>query len=67
VVLDPRIYPLGEKIVAWQRPLHEGEGLGPIFRFLVFLSGLLPLMFSVTGVWMWLKGRRRRNPALTSA
>jgi uncharacterized iron-regulated membrane protein len=66
-VLDPRVYPLGEKIVAWQRPLHEGEGLGPIFRFLVFLSGLLPLMFSVTGVWMWLKGRRRRNPALTSA
>lgn len=67
VVLDPRIYPLGEKIVAWQRPLHEGEGLGPVFKFLVFLSGLLPLMFSVTGVWMWLKGRGRRNPALTSA
>ena len=59
-VLDPASYPFVEQIVAWQRPLHEGEGLGPVFKFLVFLSGVLPLVFSVTGVWMWLKKRRRR-------
>ena len=63
-ILDPRDYPLGEKIVVWQRPLHEGEGLGPIFKFLVFLSGLLPLFFSVTGLWMWLIRRRRRRAAV---
>lgn len=62
-ILDPRDYPLGEKIVVWQRPLHEGEGLGPIFKFLVFLSGLLPLLFAVTGIWMWLLRRRRRSAA----
>lgn len=58
-ILDPRNYPVGEKIVAWQRPLHEGEGFGAIFKFLVFLSGLLPLLFSATGIWMWLMKRRR--------
>jgi len=45
--------------MAWQRPLHQGL-LGPVWRFLVFLSGLLPAIFVFTGVAMWLKKRRNR-------
>lgn len=47
---------------AWQRPVHQGSGFGPVWKFLVFLSGLVPLLFVVTGVIMWAKKRRRRVP-----
>lgn len=46
------------------RGLHAGDGLGPIYKALVFASGLLPLLFVVTGFLMWLKKRQaRRRPA----
>jgi uncharacterized iron-regulated membrane protein len=45
---------------AWQRPLHQGLGLGPVWRLLVFLSGLLPTLFLVTGIVMWTTKYRRR-------
>jgi uncharacterized iron-regulated membrane protein len=47
-------------IMAWQRPLHQGAGLGAIWRVLVFLVGFMPALFVVTGVTMWLKKRRQR-------
>lgn len=46
-------------VMAWQRPVHQGL-LGPVWRFLVFLSGFLPALFVVTGVCMWLKKRQNR-------
>lgn len=48
--------------LAWQRPLHQGAGLGPVWRALVFLTGFVPTLFVVTGVVMWLKKRRRHMP-----
>lgn len=57
---DPRIYGRTETAMAWQRPLHEGMGLGPVWRGLVFVSGFLPLLFSITGVSMWLLKRRAK-------
>jgi len=45
--------------LAWQRPVHQGL-LGPVWKFLVFLSGFLPLLFVVTGLVMWVKKRRAR-------
>lgn len=62
---NPADYSLGESILAWQRPLHEGAGLGWIWRILVFCSGLLPLLFSITGITMWLLKRRNRKDAAT--
>jgi uncharacterized iron-regulated membrane protein len=49
-------------VLAWMRPLHQGTGLGVVWRFLVFLSGLVPSLFVVTGIIMWLKKRRRHVP-----
>jgi uncharacterized iron-regulated membrane protein len=57
---DPR-GGLGDTLMAWQRPLHDGQGLGPVWQALVFLSGLLPAIFAVTGVSMWWIQRRRRT------
>jgi uncharacterized iron-regulated membrane protein len=51
-----------ERFLAWMRPVHDGGNLGPLWRFLVFLSGLVPLLFVVTGIIMWAKKRKRRIP-----
>lgn len=48
--------------MAWQRPLHQGLGLGAVWKFLVFLSGLVPTLFVITGITMWAKKRKRRLP-----
>lgn len=47
--------------MAWMRPAHQGS-LGPVWQFLVFLSGLVPTLFVVTGIIMWWKKRRRHVP-----
>jgi uncharacterized iron-regulated membrane protein len=70
---DPREYSAGETVIAWQHTLHSGDGAGPLWKLLVFAVGFLPLLFSITGVWMWwLKRARRlaaaaRNTAVTSS
>ena len=51
-----------ERFLAWMRPVHDGGEMGAIWRFLVFLSGLVPLLFVVTGIIMWAKKRKRRIP-----
>lgn len=56
----------GDSFMALQRPMHDGQGtLGPFWEFLVFLSGLVPLLFVITGTIMWLKKRQRRIPMTT--
>ena len=60
-VQDPRTLTTGETIAAWQRALHYGLGLGGIYKFLVFLSGIIIPIFAVTGTFMWLLKRRARR------
>jgi uncharacterized iron-regulated membrane protein len=61
---DPRQYSAGETLLAWQHALHAGQGLGFVWKFLVFFCGFLPVIFSITGVAMWwLKRRGRMAPA----
>jgi uncharacterized iron-regulated membrane protein len=50
-----------ERFLAWMRPVHDGS-LGAIWRFLVFLSGIAPTLFVVTGIIMWWKKRQRHIP-----
>lgn len=70
---DPREYSAGETVLGWQHALHSGDGAGPVWKLLVFVVGFLPLLFSITGVWMWwLKRAQRlaaaaRNIAVTSS
>jgi uncharacterized iron-regulated membrane protein len=61
-VLDPREFSAGESLLAWQHALHAGQALGPVWKLLVSLCGLLPLIFVVTGLTMWwLKRAYRRQ------
>jgi uncharacterized iron-regulated membrane protein len=47
--------------MAWMRPVHQGS-LGAVWKFVVFLSGLVPTLFVITGVVMWAKKRQRHVP-----
>ena len=60
-VFDPKTLSTGESIIAWQRSLHYGIGLGGTYKFLVFVSGVIIPVFAVTGFLMWWIKRRRRR------
>ena len=60
-VVDPRNYTAGKQILVWLRVLHYGQGLGDIWQALAFLSGLLPLLFGITGFSMWWLKRAQRQ------
>ena len=61
---DPNFYASGEKIIAWQHALHTGEGFGIVWKITVFLVGFLPLLFSFTGIVLWLKKKKERAARL---
>jgi uncharacterized iron-regulated membrane protein len=55
---DPSGYSLAERVVASMHSIHDGSGFGWVWAVLVFISGLLPALFAVSGVAMWLAKRR---------
>ena len=55
---DPRNYAATDQVLNLQHNLHFGVGLGWIWMILVFLSGLMPLLFAITGLTVWWKRRR---------
>jgi len=67
VMIDPysgkvlMVRDASERFLAWMRPVHDGT-LNGVWRFLVFLSGLVPSLFVVTGLIMWWKKRQRHLP-----
>ena len=57
-VHDWRTGTAGETFVAWLFPLHNGEAFGLIGRWIVFFTGLIPLVLYVTALRMWWLKRR---------
>jgi uncharacterized iron-regulated membrane protein len=51
----------GDRIALWVRWIHEGSHSGPVWQVVVFISGLLPTLFAVTGLLIWLRKRRNRR------
>ncbi len=51
----------GDPVARFMRRTHEGEGLTPLWKIVVFLAGLAPAVLGLTGVWMWLMSRRRKT------
>jgi uncharacterized iron-regulated membrane protein len=43
------------------RRIHDGTDMGPVWQTIVFLGGLIPAALAVTGVMMWLRGRKVRG------
>lgn len=50
----------GDRVASWIRWLHEGSHSGGIWRFVAFLSGIMPAVLGVTGILVWLRQRRQR-------
>ncbi|HEX7741029.1 MAG TPA: PepSY-associated TM helix domain-containing protein, partial [Sphingobium sp.] len=50
----------GDRTASWIRWLHEGSHSGEVWRFVVFLSGIMPAVLGVTGILIWLRQRRQR-------
>jgi uncharacterized iron-regulated membrane protein len=50
----------GDRIAAWIRWIHEGSRGGAVWQVVVFLCGIFPLVFAVTGTLIWLQRRARR-------
>jgi uncharacterized iron-regulated membrane protein len=59
--IGPATRTSGDRFLVMQRVLHSGDVLGPIGRILIFITGLLPALFVVTGTLMWLRTRRQRR------
>jgi uncharacterized iron-regulated membrane protein len=59
-IVDPRNYAVAKRVLMWLRVLHYGNGLGVVWRVLVFFAGFLPLLFAITGVYMWWLKRAQR-------
>jgi uncharacterized iron-regulated membrane protein len=59
-VRDPWAGDVGDSVMTWQRPLHTGRGTNDVYRALIFMVGLLPPLFAITGVGMWWTKRRTR-------
>jgi uncharacterized iron-regulated membrane protein len=53
----------GDRAAQWMRWIHEGSHSGPVWQFVVFLTGVFPLVFVVTGAIMWWRSRRSRKDA----
>jgi len=50
----------GDKIAQWIRWIHEGSHSGVLWQVLVFLCGVLPTGFAITGTMIWLRKRRAK-------
>ena len=57
---DPRNYAAVDQVLNWQHLFHFGVGLGWVWAVLVFLSGLMPLLLTITGLTVWWKRRRAK-------
>jgi len=55
---DPREHGIVENVVNFQNALHYGVAFGPLWQVIVFVSGLLPLFFAITGLSIWWARRR---------
>jgi uncharacterized iron-regulated membrane protein len=66
-IRDPATYRPGLRLIAWQHAIHSGAGLGLLWRIAVGLSGLLPALFAITGIAMWILKRRNRSRTMAVA
>jgi uncharacterized iron-regulated membrane protein len=53
--------PQAAGVARLMRRVHDGTGMGIVWRVLIFLGGVLPAVLAVTGVTMWWRARGWRG------
>ena len=48
-------------VARWMRRIHDGDDMGPVWRTLIFVGGIIPAVLAVTGIVMWWNQRRWRR------
>ncbi|MQX52874.1 PepSY-associated TM helix domain-containing protein [Alcanivorax sediminis] len=56
--------PEGNQFMTWQFPLHNGDALGLPGRLIVLFSGFAPLLFFITGSYLWWTKRQLKRKAI---
>ncbi len=51
----------GDPISDWMRQSHEGEGYGPVWKWIAFVTGFAPTLLAITGILLWLGRRKGRR------
>lgn len=59
--VDPQRAPAGDTFLSWMFPLHTGEAFGLAGRAFISLFGVVPLLFFVTGLFIWIKLHRPKK------
>lgn len=54
----------GSTLLDWVFPLHSGEALGLAARVLWSAFGLVPALLLASGLWLWWRRTRQRQPTL---
>lgn len=57
----------GDRAASWIRWIHEGSHSGVVWALIVFLTGVFPTIFAVTGIIMWLRKRAGKKALKQSA
>jgi uncharacterized iron-regulated membrane protein len=47
----------GDRAASWIRWIHDGSHSGPVWALIVFLTGVFPTIFAITGTTIWLRKR----------
>ncbi len=58
--------PAGSAMFEWLYPLHTGTLLGPAYRAILVLAGLVPMLSLATGFILWrtrARARQKMSPA----
>ncbi|NHZ79886.1 PepSY domain-containing protein [Massilia sp. CCM 8695] len=59
--VDPQRAAAGDRLLSWMFPLHTGEAFGIAGRTFISIFGVVPLMFFVTGLVIWIKLHRPKK------
>lgn len=58
-VRDPMHAPGGDRFLNWLFPLHKGEAFGSVGRIFITCFGVVPLLFLMTGLGIYLKRKKK--------
>ena len=60
-VRDPLRAVGGDRLISWLFPLHSGEAFGLAGRVAITCFGIAPLVFFITGIYLWSRRRAKRT------